>query len=142
MTHSNPILGSKDGVFGVDIRQRDPYGTLYCKHVMTWYFIGKRKMISFDATLGYPGEGPQTWTCTIANIDSIITHPHCLEWKDDALILQETRVAKSNVQKVNTLAAETGRLFHTSPIVASRSDKRMVSSKSHMGGQPSLHPVL
>ena len=133
MTHSNPILGSKDGVFGVDIRQRDPYGTLYCKHVMTWYFIGKRKMISFDATLGYPGEGPQTWTCTIANIDSIITHPHCLEWKDDALILQETRVAKSNVQKVNTLAAETGRLFHTSQLLQPIRQKNGIFKIPHGG---------
>ena len=101
--------------------------------IVSWYFKGERKIISFNATLGYPGEGPDHWSCTVANIDSLISHPHCLQWKDDALILQETRVAKSNIKHVNNLADETGRLFHTSHLLQPNRQKNGVFKIPHGG---------
>lgn len=50
----------------------------------------------FDSTLGYPGEGPDTWSCISANIDSLATNPQVVTWPDDLICLQETRVADSN----------------------------------------------
>ena len=52
----------------------------------------------FDSTLGFPGEGPQNWSCVTANIDSLATNPQCASWTDDLICIQETRVALSNLK--------------------------------------------
>ena len=55
-------------------------------------------ILPFDSTLGYPGEGPQSWSCVTANIDSLATNPQCASWDDDVICIQETRVAQSNLR--------------------------------------------
>ena len=58
--------------------------------------------LCFDATLGFPGEGPcSTWTCCTANIDAIQTHPDCLQWDCDVIALQETRINQNNLKHVS-----------------------------------------
>ncbi len=54
--------------------------------------------VCFDSTLGFPGEGPDCWTCITANIDSSATNPQCASWSDDLVCIQETRVAQSNLK--------------------------------------------
>ena len=70
----------------------------------------------FDSTLGFPGEGPKvdsTWSCVSANINSIRSHPHALQWEDDVICLQETRISKSNIGFFQNICKDSGRnIFH------------------------------
>ena len=50
----------------------------------------------FNMTLGFFGEGP-TWSVISANVDSFATNFNCLQWDADAFMLQEARVADSNL---------------------------------------------
>lgn len=55
--------------------------------------------MDFDASLGFPGEGPSSnWTCCTANIDAIQTRPDCLTWDFDVTALQETRINSHNLK--------------------------------------------
>ena len=63
-----------------------------------WYAL------DFDSTLGYPGEGPR-WSMISANIDSFATNASCLHWNADAFMLQEARVADSNLTESQRKAA-------------------------------------
>ncbi len=66
--------------------------------------------LDFDASLGFPGEGPySTWTCCTANIDAIQTHPDCLQWDFDAIALQETRINESILKQVSFELGKTNR---------------------------------
>ena len=58
----------------------------------------------FDATLGFPGEGPR-WSIISANIDSFATNVNCLQWDADAFMLQEARIAESNMAEAQRKAA-------------------------------------
>ena len=53
---------------------------------------------NFDATLGFPGEGPEPPLMSLvsANIGSIATNPLWKTWDADIVCLQETRVGKNN----------------------------------------------
>ena len=53
---------------------------------------------AFDATLGFPGEGPPVIPMTIvsANVGSIMSNPSWKSWDADVVCLQETRVGKNN----------------------------------------------
>ena len=55
-----------------------------------------RWFLPFDQTLGFPGEGPK-WAIISANIDSFSTNANCLHWQADAFLLQEARIADSNM---------------------------------------------
>ena len=61
-------------------------------------------VLDFDSTLGYPGEGPR-WSMISANIDSFATNASCLHWNADAFMLQEARVAESNLTESQRKAA-------------------------------------
>ena len=58
----------------------------------------------FDATLGFPGEGPR-WSIISANVDSFATNVNCLQWDADAFMLQEARIAESNLVDAQRKAA-------------------------------------
>ena len=60
--------------------------------------------MDFDSTLGYPGEGPR-WSMISANIDSFATNASCLHWNADAFMLQEARIAESNLTEAQRKAA-------------------------------------
>ena len=57
-----------------------------------WPFLG------FDATLGFPGEGPTEdfMTLVSANVGSVMTDTSWKTWQADVVCLQETRVGKNN----------------------------------------------
>ena len=80
----------------------DTYHSLWVKHYLcipAYFFVYS---LDFDASLGFPGEGPySTWTCCTANIDAIQTHPDCLQWDFDAIALQETRINESVLKQVS-----------------------------------------
>ena len=56
--------------------------------------------LDFDATLGFPGEGPpiQNMTCTSSNIGSLQTNPMWKTWEADIICLQETRIGRNNIK--------------------------------------------
>ena len=54
----------------------------------------------FDATLGFP-----RWSIISANIDSFATNVNCLQWDADAFMLQEARIAESNMAEAQRKAA-------------------------------------
>ena len=58
----------------------------------------------FDQTLGFPGEGPH-WSMISANVDSFATNASCLQWDADVFLLQEARIAESNMQDAKRKAA-------------------------------------
>ena len=62
---------------------------------------------SFDASLGFPGEGP--WTIMSANIDSFQTHADCTMWDVDVVALQETRLSQNNIEHSRKRALEHGK---------------------------------
>ena len=57
----------------------------------------------FDSTLGYPGEGPR-WSILSANVDSFATNYNCLQWNADVFLLQEARIADSNLAEAQRKA--------------------------------------
>ena len=54
------------------------------------------KEIEFDATKGFPGEGPSLFKLVSANIGSLNTNQLWKSWEADVTCLQETRVGKTN----------------------------------------------
>ena len=62
------------------------------------------QMAWFDKTLGFPGEGPP-WSMISANVDSFATNASCLQWDADAFLLQEARIAESNMLDAKRKAA-------------------------------------
>ena len=66
--------------------------------------VRQLQMRIFDCTLGFPGEGPK-WAMISANVDSFITNVNCLHWEADAFMLQEARIAHSNMLDAQRKAA-------------------------------------
>lgn len=48
--------------------------------------------IRFDATLGFPGEGPQ-WSIAAANVGSWLANTDLAHWSQAAVALQEVRLS-------------------------------------------------
>ena len=70
----------------------------------------------FNMTLGFFGEGP-TWSVISANVDSFATNFNCLQWDADAFMLQEARVADSNLVESQRKAATCNfHLFCSQPL--------------------------
>lgn len=76
-------------------------------------------VLEFDATLGFPGEGPipPVWTISTANIGSLKTNP---SWKYEASsvqCLQETRIGCNNLLHSKKSVKEIGKqLFTCAPL--------------------------
>ncbi len=93
----------------------------------------------FDATLGFPGEGPNNhsfegqWSCVSANIDSIVTHPHVFNWEDNLILLQETRVAESNLAQVIHKTKPASNTFVTSKLLTHIRQKNGIHRIPHGG---------
>lgn len=58
----------------------------------------KHVLFRFDATKGFPGEGPDLCSLVSANIGSLNTNHLWKSWGADITCLQETRVGKNNVR--------------------------------------------
>ena len=72
--------------------------TCACTPLAPWFRLWLFKQCIFDATLGYPGEGPDSHLTSLvsANIGSIATNPLWKTWDADIICLQETRAGKNN----------------------------------------------
>lgn len=70
-------------------------------------------IMDFDSTLGYPGEGPP-WSTVSANVDSCATNYNCMRWEADVFLLQEARVADSNLVESQRKAALCSRQLYCS----------------------------
>ena len=97
-----------------------------------------RLFLAFDQTLGFPGEGPaptlcSNWSCLTANIDSIATHPHVYEWDDSLILLQETRVAETNLPQVLEKASIRNNTFVTSKFLTHTRQRNGVHRIPHGG---------
>ena len=100
---------------------------------------------TFDATMGYPGEGPNQWTCITANVESLATHPHYILWQHDVQFLQEIRVAESNYNDIKFKLAPSKRILHCSKLLDLKQQKNAVYRIPHggtgiIGPQPVLQP--
>ena len=97
---------------------------------------------AFDCTKGYPGEGPDSWCITTANIDSLAAHPSVLSWDSDVLLLQETRCGENTLPASHASTAAAGwKMVHGLPVPKLRM-KNNVSRTNHGGvatlGKPGL----
>ena len=97
------------------------------------YLRPKHISFAFDSSLGFPGEGPDKWTCITANVESLATHPHYLNWQDDAQILQEIRVAQSNYDDVKFKLKTSNRYLHCSRLLELKQQKNSVYRIPHGG---------
>ena len=97
------------------------------------YLRPKHISFAFDSSLGFPGEGPDKWTCITANVESLATHPHYLNWQDDAQILQEIRVAQSNYDDFKFKLKPSNRLLHCSRLLELKQQKNAVYRIPHGG---------
>ena len=69
----------------------------------------------FDATLGFPGEGP--FVVQSLNVGSLGAHPDLFESAADLLLLQEARLSVDNVRTTAFRATEAGRQLHPGPLL-------------------------
>ena len=87
----------------------------------------------FDSTLGFPGEGPSSWSCISANIDSFATNPQCASWTDDLICLQETRVAESNITEARCSSHANSKDFFPGKLLEHTRQKNGVYRIPHGG---------
>ena len=70
------------------------------------------RVLAFDSTLGYPGEGPthcHPWSIFSANIGSIKTATCWKTWDSAITCLQETRIGKNCINNAKHVVAQTGK---------------------------------
>ena len=67
------------------------------------------RMLRFDASLGFPGEGHKNWTFLSSNVTSLSTNHIWKTWNETVLCLQETRLGKNNLRTVTTQVQSVGR---------------------------------
>eukprot|EP00438_Fugacium_kawagutii_P029561 Skav216033 [mRNA] locus=scaffold2403:24889:31312:+ [translate_table: standard] len=84
-------------------------------------------MIRFDATLGFPGEGP--WSVASLNIGSLEKHPEAVLKGFDCLLLQETRITDGNLKHLSHVAADKGFQLNCGPTM-----KYLASGSPEWGG--------
>ena len=83
-------------------------------------------VFSFDSTLGYPGEGPDTWTFRSANLDALSSNPAVWDWDNDVFMFQETRLSASNFDANQFLAAKHGKTIFPECLLKERKNKNGV----------------
>ena len=68
------------------------------------------KLFDFDASLGFPGEGPHEKNMTLvsANIGSVMTDVTWKSWGADVVCLQETRVGRNNHRSASHIFKSQG----------------------------------
>ena len=90
--------------------------------------------LSFDATLGFPGEGPAPlWSLLSCNIGSMNTN---LTWKvreETVLCLQETRVGRNNVRTTRKTVEAVGKGFFPGTLLDGLLQKNGKTRVSHGG---------
>ena len=100
-------------------------------------------MFEFDATLGFPGEGPNLvnsdWSITSYNVGSLKAN---LEWKtlnDNVLALQETRIGKNNHRTSSNAVLQTNRTLFPGALLTGLITENGVQRTPH-GGTAILGP--
>ena len=77
--------------------------------------------LCFDATLGFPGEGPLTFHSH--NVGSFLAHPDLLDCSAEVLLLQEARFSADNIR---TRAQEANRQLTPGPLLPITTDVKGV----------------
>ena len=95
-------------------------------------FRSTRDLFGFDHTCGYPGEGPP-WSCVSANVNSVNSHPHCLEWVDDLICIQEARLSSTNIQNPRKKLNSIGRDFFYAKLLRPTRQKNGIKHVPHGG---------
>lgn len=91
-----------------------------------------RDLFDFDHTCGFPGEGP-AWTCVSANVNSVNSHPHCLEWEDDLVCIQEARLSPNGIQSHCSKLTSRGRDFFYAKLLQPKRQKNGIKHVPHGG---------
>ena len=97
---------------------------------------------SFDATLGYPGEGPETWTFRSANLDALSSNPAVWNWQDDVFMFQETRLSASNFDANQFLAMKHGKTIFPGLLLKERKNKQGVFKTPNGGTAICVAPSI
>lgn len=95
-------------------------------------FRSIRDLFGFDHTCGYPGEGPP-WSCVSANVNSVNSHPHCLEWVDDLICIQEARLSSTNIQNPRKKLNSIGRDFFYAKLLQPTRQRNGIKHVPHGG---------
>ena len=101
-------------------------------------FLSIRDLFDFDHTCGFPGEGP-FWSCLSANVNSVNSHPHCLDWTDDLVCLQEARLSTTNIGPHRTQLLHKGRDFFYAKLLQPVRQKNGIKHIPH-GGTACIAP--
>ena len=100
-------------------------------------------VLSFDCTLGFPGEGPcrspKTWSLVSANVGSLNSNVQWKTFDDHLLCLQETRVGKNNLRTAKCSVLATGRSFFPGALMPGFIQKNGSARLAH-GGTAILGP--
>lgn len=97
-----------------------------------------RDLFDFDHTCGFPGEGP-SWSCISSNVNAVNSHPHCLEWTDDLVCIQEARLSSTSIQTHRNYVLTKGRDFFYAKLLQPTRQKNGVKHVPH-GGTACIAP--
>ena len=96
-------------------------------------------VLSFDQTLGFPGEGP--WSLMSANIDAFHSHPDCVQWDADVIALQETRLSCNNITDARHKSLEFNKDIFFGKLLTDKKNIKGVFKVPH-GGTAFLAPSV
>lgn len=96
-------------------------------------------VLSFDQTLGFPGEGP--WSLMSANIDAFHSHPDCAQWDADVIALQETRLSCNNITDARHKSLEFNKDIFFGKLLTDKKNIKGVFKVPH-GGTAFLAPSV
>lgn len=85
--------------------------------LLMWVWTNRKFCFDFDASLGFPGEGPSCstnlWSISTLNVGSLKTSNFWKANDDQVYCLQETRIGKNNWKTSQAAVAATNKtLFH------------------------------
>lgn len=92
----------------------------------------------FDATKGFPGEGPtcsppHKWKCISANIDSIQSNLDYQNWDHQVCFLQETRLTNLNFNANLSTVKQFGKHIFSGQLLKEKADKNGLFKAPHGG---------
>ena len=96
-------------------------------------------VLSFDQTLGFPGEGP--WSLMSANIDAFHSHPDCVQWDADVIALQETRLSCNNITDARHKSLEYNKDIFYGKLLTDKKNIKGIFKVPH-GGTAFLAPSV
>lgn len=124
---------------GACSREMILFGLVNQLFVGSSFSVGKylrRQFLSFDATLGFPGEGPDsspTFSLVTANVGSMNTSQLWKGWSDQVICVQETRVGVNNHRTTARHVKAHGRTFFPGRLLPGLINSQGIQKSSHGG---------